>query len=146
MPTTLHLGDVSHVIQLAIAPVFLLTAIGTLLNVLINRLGRSVDRRRTLTASLPALDAGLAGDAQGELAYVHRRVRLIYTAILLAVGAALLICLLIAIAFLDALLASDLSQLVAILFMLAMLALIGCLALFMREVYLGVNTVSCPIQ
>jgi len=146
MPTTLHLGDVSHVIQLAIAPVFLLTAIGTLLNVLINRLGRSVDRRRTLTASLPALDAGLAGDAQGELAYVHRRVRLIYTAILLAVGAALLICLLIAIAFLDALLASDLSQLVAILFMLAMLALIGSLALFLREVYLGVNTVACPIR
>ena len=140
------LSDISHVIQLAIAPVFLLTAIGTLLNVLINRLGRSVDRRRTLTASLPALDAGLAGDAQGELAYVHRRVRLIYTAILLAVGAALLICLLIAIAFLDALLASDLSQLVAILFMLAMLALIGSLALFLREVYLGVNTVACPIR
>ena len=147
MPTVdSPLGDIGHVIQLAIAPVFLLTAIGTLLNVLINRLGRSVDRRRTLTASLPALDAGLAGDAQGELAYVHRRVRLIYTAILLAVGAALLICLLIAIAFLDALLASDLSQLVAILFMLAMLALIGSLALFLREVYLGVNTVACPIR
>jgi len=146
MPTTLHLGDVTHVIQLAIAPVFLLTAIGTLLNVLINRLGRSVDRRRTLTASLPTLDATLAGKANGELAYVHRRVRLIYTAILLAVGAAFLICLLIAVAFLDALMAIDLSQLVAILFMLAMLALIGSLALFMREVYVGVNTVACPIR
>ena len=146
MPTTLHLGDVTHVIQLAIAPVFLLTAIGTLLNVLINRLGRSVDRRRTLTASLPTLDAALAGSAQGELACVHRRVRLIYSAIFLAVSAALLICLLIAIAFLDALIAADLSQLLAILFMLAMLALIGSLALFLREVYLGVNTVACPIR
>lgn len=146
MPTTLPLGDVTHVIQLAIAPVFLLTAIGTLINVLVNRLGRSVDRRRTLTASLPTLDATLAGNANGELAYVHRRVRLIYSAILLAVGAAFLICLLIAIAFLDALMAADLSQLVAILFMLAMLALIGSLALFLREIYLGVNTVVCPIR
>jgi hypothetical protein len=145
MPTTLHLGDVTHVIQLAIAPVFLLTAVGTLLNVLVNRLGRAVDRRRTLTASLPQLDAALCANAKDELNYVERRVRLIYTAILLAVVTALLICLLIAIAFLDALITADLSQLVAIFFMLAMLALIGSLSLFLREIYLGVNTVACPI-
>jgi hypothetical protein len=145
MPATLHLGDVTHVIQLAIAPVFLLTAIGTLLNVLVNRLGRSVDRRRRLVASLPTLDATLSANAQGELAFVQRRVRLIYTAILLAVAAAFLICLLIVIAFLDALITVDLAQLVAILFMMAMLALIGSLVLFMREIYLGVNTVACPI-
>jgi len=138
--------DVTRLIQLAVAPVFLLTAIGTLLNVLVNRLGRSVDRRRTLVASLPKLDATLAANAQGELDYVRRRVRLIYTAILLAVVAALLICLLIAIAFLDALIAADLSQLVAILFVLAMVALIGSLTLFLREIYLGVNTVACPIH
>jgi hypothetical protein len=140
------LGDIAHVIQLAIAPVFLLTAIGTLLNVLVNRLGRSVDRRRRLVAELPKLEAALATSAQGELGFVQRRVRLIYTAILLAVVAALLICLLIAIAFMDALITADLSQLVAICFVLAMVALIGSLALFLREIYLGVNTVACPIR
>jgi uncharacterized protein DUF2721 len=145
MPLTLPLGDVAHVIQLAIAPVFLLTAVGTILNVLVNRLSRSVDRRRTLVAALPTLDEALCADAQAELDFVNRRVRLIYTAILLAVVAALLICLLIGIAFLDALLASDLSQLVAALFVLAMVALIGSLGLFLREIYLGVNTVACPI-
>jgi len=146
MPLTSALGDIAHVIQLAIAPVFLLTAIGTLLNVLVNRLGRSVDRRRRLVAELPKLDSKLATSAQGELTFVQRRVRLIYTAILLAVVAALLICLLIAIAFLDALITADLSQLVAILFVLAMVALIGSLALFLREIYLGVNTVASPIR
>jgi hypothetical protein len=140
------LGDIAHVIQLAIAPVFLLTAVGTLLNVLVNRLGRSVDRRRHLVAELPKLEPALATSAQGELAFVQRRVRLIYTAILLAVVAALLICLLIAIAFMDALVTADLSQLVAICFVLAMVALIGSLALFLREIYLGVNTVACPIR
>ena len=146
MPLTLPTGDVTHVIQLAIAPVFLLTAVGTMLNVLVSRLGRTVDRRRVLVAALPALDAVLAGEVHRELDYVERRVRLIYTAIFLAVTTALLICLLIALAFLDALIGVNLAQTIAILFMLAMLALIGCLALFMREVYLGVNTVACPIQ
>jgi hypothetical protein len=140
------MGDIAHVIQLAIAPVFLLTAVGTLLNVLVNRLGRSVDRRRRLVGALPQLDAAHAASAQGELVFVQRRVRLIYTAILLAVVAALLICLLIAIAFLDALIASDLSRLVALLFVLAMVALIGSLSLFLREIYLGVNTVASPIH
>jgi hypothetical protein len=146
MPLTLPLNDVTHVIQLAIAPVFLLTAVGTLLNVLVNRLGRSVDRRRTLTGAVPRLDAEAVTTVQTELSFVHRRVRLIYTAIFLAVAAALLICLLIGMAFVDALIAVDLSQTVAILFVLAMLALIGSLALFLREVYLGVHTVPAPIH
>jgi len=146
MPLTLPTGDVTHVIQLAIAPVFLLTAVGTMLNVLVSRLGRAVDRRRVLVAALPALDAVLAGVVHRELDYVERRVRLIYTAIFLAVTTALLICLLIALAFLDSIIGADLAQVLAILFMLAMLALIGCLALFMREVYLGVNTAACSVQ
>ena len=146
MPFPSALGDIAHVIQLAIAPVFLLTAVGTLLNVLAGRLGRAVDRRRALVAALPGLEESLAGTARGELAFVGRRVKIIYAAIALAVTCALLICLLIAIAFLDALITSDLSELVAILFVLAMIALIGSLALFLREIYLGVNTVACPLR
>jgi len=146
MPFTLALGDIGHVIQLAITPVFLLTAVGTLINVLVNRLGRSVDRRRTLTAALSHVEGDVAASARGELTYVQRRVRLIYSAILLAVLCALLICLLIAIAFIDALIAMNLAQLVAILFVLAMLALIGSLGLFLREIYLGVNTITCPLR
>jgi hypothetical protein len=146
MPYTSAMGDIAHVIQLAIAPVFLLTAVGTLLNVLASRLGRTVDRRRVLVAALPQLDATLAADARAELVFNERRTRLIYVAISLAVMCALLICLLIAIAFLDALIAADLSQLVAILFMLAMVALIGSLSIFLREIFLGVNTARVAIR
>ena len=146
MPYTSAIGDIAHVIQLAIAPVFLLTAVGTLLNVLASRLGRTVDRRRVLVAALPQLDALLAADARAELAYNDRRTRLIYLSISLAVMCALLICLLIAIAFLDALIAADLSQLVAILFVLAMVALIGSLSIFLREIFLGVTTARVAIR
>jgi hypothetical protein len=145
MPLNLALGDVGHVIQLAIAPVFLLTAVGTLINVLVNRLGRSVDRRRRLAAGLTHAAGDHLQSARSELAFVERRVRLIYSAIFLAVVCALLICLLIAIAFIDALVTLNFSQLIAILFVLAMLALIGSLVCFLREIYLGVTTIACPI-
>jgi hypothetical protein len=146
MPFTSALGDIGHVIQLAIAPVFLLTAIGTLLNVLSGRLGRAVDRRRTLAAAMADMDSRLSETARGELAFVQQRVRIIYAAIALAVGSALLICLLIAIAFIDALTTFNFSRTVALLFVLSMLGLIGSLALFMREIYLGVNTIACPLR
>jgi|SRR5689334_8702665 hypothetical protein len=140
------LSDISHVIQLAIAPVFLLTAIGTLLNVLAGRLGRAVDRRRVLSAAATGMDGQQETLARAELAFVARRVKIIYAAIALAVSSALLICLLIAMAFIDALSSLDLSRAVAILFVLAMLGLIGSLMLFLREIYLGVNTVACPLR
>ena len=139
------LGDVAHVIQLAIAPVFLLTAVGTFLNVLVNRLGRAVDRRRVLVARLPGLEAAALTSANGELGYLERRVRLIYTAIALGVFCALLICVLIAVAFVDAIVRFDFTNIIAVFFVLAMLALIGALGAFLREIYLGVNTVRCPI-
>ena len=145
---TIHapLGDVAHVIQLAIAPVFLLTAVGTVLNVLANRLGRTVDRRRVLTAALPELDAAAAASARAELQCIEQRGRLSYVAISLAVFSALLICLLIAVAFIDAVATVDLGQLVAVLFVLAMLALIGSLTVFLREIFLGVNTPRCSVR
>lgn len=146
MPLNSALGDIAHVIQLAIAPVFLLTAVGTLLAVLSGRLGRSVDRRRALVAAMPELDAANGDKARGELAFVQQRIRIIYAAIALAVACALLICLLIAVAFVDALITVNLSRLVAVLFVLAMLALIGSLGLFLREIYLGVNTIACPVR
>ena len=143
--STAPLGDIAHVIQLAIAPVFLLTAVCTLLNVLTNRLGRVVDRRRLLVARLPELDPATCTSAKSELVYVERRGKLIYIAIALAVLCALLICLLIAGAFVDAFVRYDFSKEIAALFVAAMLALIGSLAAFLREVFLGVSTVRCPI-
>ena len=141
----IQFGDVTHVIQLAIAPVFLLTAIGTIINVLANRLGRAVDRRSVLNARVAELDGAARRSADAELAILERRFRLIYAAIFLAVLSALLICLLIALAFVDALVTLDLAKVVAILFVLAMLCLIGSLAAFLREIFLGVHTVRCPI-
>src|SRR5439155_10850889 len=131
-----HITDITRVIQLAVAPVFLLTAIGTLITALNNRLGRAIDRRRVLqerareSSAAPsaktaaAVDDGAMMETRAELHRLARRVRLIYFAILAAVTAALLVCLVVGSAFVGALLTVELARLVAILFILAMCALI----------------------
>lgn len=133
-----HIDDIARVIQLAVAPVFLLTAIAALITSFNNRLGRCVDRRRVLMDRLIAPLPGQAEQAQSELVLLARRIRFIYAAILCAVVAALMICLVVAGAFLGALAAIELSRVVAVLFILAMLALIASLGLFLREIYLAV--------
>jgi hypothetical protein len=145
MPTLLPLTDIGHVIQLAIAPVFMLTAIGTVLNVLAGRLARSVDRRRVLAAALPTLDTGIADIARAEVDFEVHRIRLIYRAITLAVSSALLVCLLIALAFIDAFVAQDYGKLIAALFILSLVALIASLVIFLREIFLSLNSPRAPL-
>jgi len=145
VPTLLPLNDIGHVIQLAIAPVFMLTAIGAVLNVLAGRLGRSVDRRRVLVAALSKLGIEIADVARAEIEFEIRRIRLIYYAITMAVSSALLICLLIALAFIDAFLAQSLGKLIAAMFVLALVALIASLVIFMREIFLSLNSPRAPV-
>ncbi len=143
--TLSRVDDITHVIQLAVAPVFLLTAVGTLLAVLTNRLGRAVDRARVLEKLFPDIlveaRAAECAAVETELQIIDRRVKLIYASIVLAVLCALCICILIAVAFIDAFLAISLSKLLGVLFIGAMLALIGSLLVFMREIFVAVTTV-----
>ena len=135
-----HVPEISGVIQLAVAPVFLLTAIGTVIAALNIRLGRAVDRRRDLEQRLPALPAEELQSARAELAIIARRIHFVYLAILAAVTSALFVCLLIAGAFLGAFVRTDLSYTIGAMFIFAMLALIACLLLFLREIFLAVST------
>jgi hypothetical protein len=135
-----HVPDILRVIQLVVAPVFLLTAVGTLINALNTRLGRAVDRRRILEEKLHGMPAQEAGSARAELAQIGKRIRTVYLSIFAAVICALFVCLLIAGAFLGAFIATELSRTIAILFVLAMVALIASMLLFLREIFLAIST------
>jgi hypothetical protein len=135
-----HVPEIAGVIQLAVAPVFLLTAIGTVIAALNIRLGRAVDRRRELELRVPSLSAEELPSAREELAVIARRIRFVYLAILSAVVSGLFVCLLIAGAFLGAFVRTDLSYTIGAMFVFAMLALIACLLLFLREIFLAVST------
>lgn len=137
-----HVADIARVIQLAVAPVFLLTAIGTILSALNNRLGRIVDRRRLLLDRLRKgadEDAATATEDVEELGLLARRIRLIYHAIMMSVLCALLICLLVATVFLGLFVTFDLARVVGSLFILAMVALVASLAMLLREIFLAVQ-------
>jgi hypothetical protein len=137
-----HVTDIARIIQLAVAPVFLLTAIGTILSALNNRLGRIVDRRRVLedrTRKLIAEGGEALTEDIEELALLAQRIRLIYHAIMFSVGSGLLICLLVATAFTGVFISIDLARVVSTLFILSMVGLIGSLALLLREVFLAVK-------
>jgi polyferredoxin len=132
-----HVFDITRAIQLAVAPVFLLTAIGTLINALTGRLGRAIDRRRKLEELLGAYEGETRLSMERELAALAKRIKLVLWAIAWAVLSALLVCVLIGTAFLGAFVAMDLSKPVAALFVLAIAALTLCLLAFLREVFLA---------
>jgi Protein of unknown function (DUF2721) len=137
-----HVTDIARIIQLAVAPVFLLTAIGTILSALNNRLGRIVDRRRLLldrTRKTVTDGAEAAQEDVEELALLARRIGLVYHAVMFAVVSGLLICLLVATAFMGVFISIDLARVVSMLFILSMFALIVCLALLLREIFLAVK-------
>ena len=126
--------EIYRVIQVVLAPVFLLTAVSGLINVLITRLGRAVDRRRVLEENLPEYLDARRDEALRELRMLNSRVFLTLWSVATAVLAGLFVCLDIGIAFAGAYVSVDLSRPVAILFVCAVLAITGCLLLFLREI------------
>jgi len=146
MPPELRIQDITHVIQLSVAPVFLLTAVGTILNVLVNRLARVVDRARRLGERLEEMTERARPPIEAELRVLARRRRFVNYAITLGTTAALLVCLVIAVAFLGFILHADFSGALAGLFIAAMLAFIGALVLFLREIFLAVATPGMGVR
>ena len=130
------LADVAHVIQLSVAPVFLLTAVGTILGVLSTRLGRIVDRSRVLLERLDSgsLQGEQAEELRREIDLLFRRRHLVNTAITCGVGTALLVAGVIISAFLGFILGWKVSGAIAGLFVFAMLFFVAALLVFLREV------------
>jgi hypothetical protein len=128
---------IAHAIQLAVAPVFLLSGIGAILAVMAGRLGRIIDRARVLEHRLEGASAELLVPLRTDLAALSQRAKLIYRAITLCTATALLVCGVIAILFLSAFLRFDASIPVALLFIAAMSAFFLGLVWFLREIYVA---------
>jgi hypothetical protein len=143
MPDVSSISTVAHVIQLAVAPVFLLTAISGLLSVLINRLARVVDRFRAL--DLERLVEGLTPLAlrsiQEEMQLLSKRARYIHWSVGLCTSCALLICVVIATLFIGSLVSMDLSIFISWLFIAAMALLVLALLCFLHEITLAKSSI-----
>jgi len=135
----IEVSSIGHVIQLSVAPVFLLTGVGAMLNVLAGRLARAVDRARGYEARYAAAPPAEQEMLRDELKVQARRCQLIYTAMSLCVLCALLICSVIVALFASAFIGASLGVPIALLFVAAMLAFIAALLAFLREVHLATS-------
>lgn len=139
--------DIAHLIQVALTPIFLISAIGVTLNVLTSRLARIVDRARSMEDQLRRPDHQADGrDLHGELGVLARRARFINAAITLITLSALFIALVVVMLFVNAFLRWDLSAFIACMFILSMMSLAAALLSFLIEVRIATTTLRIGIE
>lgn len=141
LPHTPELRTLAQIIQLAVAPVFLLAGLGAFLNVCAGRLARIVDRARALEGRILATRGDEHDRLVGEVRVLDRRIRVVNTAIFSTVLAALLISAVVILLFVAFLSDFKLGTLIALLFIAAM-AFTGLgFAVFLHETRLGTRAV-----
>jgi hypothetical protein len=141
--------DIAHLIQVALTPIFLISAIGVTLNVLTSRLARIVDRARAMEDVLR--ESGRQQQYEGRdlhavLRVLARRSRYINAAITLITLSALFISFVVVMLFVNAFLRWDLSAFIACLFIASMLSLCAALLAFLIEVRIATNTLQIGIE
>ena len=80
---------IAHQIQLAVAPVFLLAGIGSILNVMAGRLARVVERARGLEREFASFDEEMRMLATAELRILDQRMTVVNLALSACTAAAL---------------------------------------------------------
>jgi hypothetical protein len=86
------LGSVVHIIQVSLAPVFLLSGIATLLNVFSTRLARVADLVDAAAKNMDGVDAATAAMLSRQLVNLHRRSLALDFAVALAAAGGALTC------------------------------------------------------
>ena len=143
-----NFDEIGTVIQMAVAPAFLLTGLGAILTVMGHRLARIVDRFRVLKegTNKKTLDEALADVLESkvinELNSLLLRAKWTHWAIALTTTSALFICLLIAMIFIATEVTFELDQYLTILFIVAMSSLVLGLLCFLREVSLSKSVIE----
>ena len=125
--------DIAHLIQSALAPVFLLSGVGVTLGVMTSRLSRAVDRARGLEEKL-ARHPDDARQVHEDLRVLARRARYLNAAITMCGFSAVLIALVVITLFANAFFGSGFAGTIALLFVGAMIFITGAYIAFLIEV------------
>ncbi len=135
--TQIGAENIAGLIQLAMAPAFLLVAIGAVLQLFAGRLARVVDRSRVLKSAHPETEGEAHDLVVRELRGLARRMNIVNNAILMGVCGAITIGLCIVALFTMALFHINMSYVIAAGFILAMGFMITGLLYFLVEVRLA---------
>ena len=121
---------VQQVVQLSLAPAFLLAGIGAIMNVMTNRLIWVANKIERIMA---ADEEGRAGILIEELPSLERRRILAQRAVMLSTGSAFTISIVIGLLFVSAFISPPLGTLVALAWIVAMGLIMAGLAAFLLE-------------
>lgn len=146
MITDTSVNAIANIIQLSVAPVFLLAGIAGILNVLAARLARIVDRARSLESDVPTAEAEVKRAEIRELAILDRRMTMCHWAIALCTFAALLVCVVVMVLFVAVLSELHFAVPVSLLFIGAMVSVTLGLLLFLSEVTIATRWVRVSEQ
>lgn len=135
-------AGIAHVIQLSVAPVFLLTSVGAILAVMSNRLSRIVDRARALELKLAGAEGADRAELLQRLANLTRRAHLISHAIAMCVVTAVLVCGTIVVLFIGEFAGFNATVPAALLFIAALMAFLLALVWLLREVFMATRTMK----
>ncbi|TXN67821.1 DUF2721 domain-containing protein [Methylobacterium sp. WL6] len=83
--------DIAHIIQVSLAPAFVLTALAQMLNVFSTRLARIADKVNTTAKELDKADATEAHHLSRQLSFLRRRSFLLDVAVVMACLSAVMI-------------------------------------------------------
>lgn len=137
--------DIVHLIQSAVAPVFLLSGVGVTLGVLTGRLARIIDRARHLEEQRDASGA-LSEATLANLRLLARRAKYTNAAIALCTVSALFVSLVVMALFASAFVGTSLSGTIAILFVTAMICLTGAFGAFLIECRLATQVLRFGVH
>lgn len=135
---------IAHTIQLALAPVFVLVAIGNILNLMSTRLGRVVDRARFLQGRHGETEGMEHDQLVSEIRAIDKRIGLTTAAIRLLVISGLAIGVTVAILFLEEMGSISLERVAAGFFLLSIGLLMWALVLFLRETQVAAQMLKIP--
>jgi hypothetical protein len=139
-PTESGVLELAQIIQLSVAPVFLLAGIGAFLNVCAGRLSRIVDRARAIEPQISGSRGAEHDRLIAELRGLDKRMGLVSSAIFMSVLSALLVCTVIVLLFTANLLRAQFTSAVALLFIASMVAIGSGFAVFLFETRLSARS------
>lgn len=133
-------------IQLAVTPVILITGVGSVLLTMTNRLGRIVDRTRTLAGQIRTATGDQRVHVEFQLRTLYHRAKLVRLAVTLASTSMFGSGLLVIVIMTSALLQRDLSMLIVSLFFASIMFLLGGLAVFIRDIFLSLVAIGDEVN
>lgn len=144
---TTTVSQLLPILQSSIGPVILISGVGLLLLTLTNRFGRMLDRTRQLNQELMAGAAGEKAETiRAQIGILMRRASILRLSITLGAVTVLLAAVLMLLLFLSAWLHLELSGLIAIVFCVALLCLIGSMLAFIRDMNLALAAVRHEVK